>query len=456
MKSRFLPTDDKFDIVPIEQCNDLFQNQIFQSKERAQNNYNAESQILLQQMQSAEDQVLQKALLNLKRSIDDLEVPKAEIIAELKQLKISIKIDKNHPECVEPLQEIVLWIRTALHIYNVVNQMQQFRQIVTNQISQDYIRKLKNFLEDFNLLTKEHKIIETQSPFSFKQQKIAHSKLAKEFDNMLLKTLKLVRAIQNFAQANVLLATNFVDFQYNMGDAIEISQEYMDMIHELVTFYSDIDNNYVDLKEAAEILAQKLFYPNEAKEEINIYNEKVYNITQQFTIFGKSINMNDFKELNAIFIDYQKNHQPIYTIEQLRVDLIFILSDEEEFPTIINGFKRVCVQANVDLQKYEELINNLLSFVSKKRDKKIQTLKDKFLIDQFLKDDKKYWQTFFKLAITSCGNYAKDYEKNSLQPLDVYLKDIQTAFQKLSEINNQQNLQMVYTKLISLFQASFK
>ena len=29
----------------------------------------------------------------------------------------------------------------------------------------------------------------------------------------------------------------------------------MDMIHELVTFYSDIDKNYVDLKEAAEILA---------------------------------------------------------------------------------------------------------------------------------------------------------------------------------------------------------
>ena len=29
----------------------------------------------------------------------------------------------------------------------------------------------------------------------------------------------------------------------------------MDMIQELVTFYSDIDNNYVDLKEAAEILA---------------------------------------------------------------------------------------------------------------------------------------------------------------------------------------------------------
>ena len=60
---------------------------------------------------------------------------------------------------------------------------------------------------------------------------------------------------------------------------------------------------------------------------------------------------------------------------------MFILSDEEEFSTIINGFKRVCVQANVDLQKYEELINTLLSFVSKKRDKKIQTLKDKFLID---------------------------------------------------------------------------
>ena len=50
---------------------------------------------------------------------------------------------------------------------------------------------------------------------------------------------------------------------------------------------------------------------------------------------------------------------------------MFILSDEEEFSTIINGFKRVCVQANVDLQKYEELINTLLSFVSKKRDKKI-------------------------------------------------------------------------------------
>ena len=51
------------------------------------------------------------------------------------------------------------------------------------------------------------------------------------------------------------------------------------MIHELVTFYFDIDKNYVDLKEAAEILAQKLFYPNEAREEINIYNEKVFNIT---------------------------------------------------------------------------------------------------------------------------------------------------------------------------------
>ena len=72
-------------------------------------------------MQDAEDQVLQRAVLNLKRSIDDLEMPKAEVIADLKQLKISIKIDKNHPECVEPLQEIVLWIRTALHIYNVVN-----------------------------------------------------------------------------------------------------------------------------------------------------------------------------------------------------------------------------------------------------------------------------------------------------------------------------------------------
>ena len=28
----------------------------------------------------------------------------------------------------------------------------------------------------------------------------------------------------------------------------------MDLIHELVNFYSDIDKNYVDLKEAAEIL----------------------------------------------------------------------------------------------------------------------------------------------------------------------------------------------------------
>lgn len=114
------------------------------------------------------DKILQSCLDHAKVCIANSATPETSYLNELKKLKLSLKVDPQFAESVEPMNQTLLWIKGAQHLFTLANQINSFRILANTPISQDYIRRMKAYMEDMELILKEHKSIEALSPFSFK------------------------------------------------------------------------------------------------------------------------------------------------------------------------------------------------------------------------------------------------------------------------------------------------
>ncbi|CAD8073222.1 unnamed protein product [Paramecium primaurelia] len=446
MKSRFLPTGDKVivpDIRNTAEYGKLFEEEIFQSKIRAQREYEMKLQEFLDQVKVVDDFIF-NILDIISSSLQNSKTPDPSLLSELKKLRLSLKFDDHYKESIEPLNEALLWIKASQHLFSVINQINLLRNIICAPLSQDYIRRMKNFSEDFELLLKEHKSIEVKSPFSFKQQKQPYLESAQQFDELLLRTLKAMKHIQQYSTYSMQIAAYYTEFQYHINGSIKVNQEYMELIHSLVLFYQNESSQFTPLQKALEGI------PNNG-----IFYEQLENVKNLLHNYKKQLNLEDFKELDQIFQKYLKQQQPIFSLEQLRIDLFFILNDEEDFTTVMKSFKRVCSQSILDLDSYDDLLKELINFTSIKRDNKIAQLEDNFIIVSFVQNDKKDWQQLLKLCITKLGVFLKDAEKNQVENPQHYLNDFKHSANQLRPQKNtysNSNLLQLYDKIIELFE----
>ncbi|CAD8066445.1 unnamed protein product [Paramecium sonneborni] len=450
MRSRFLPTGDKIivpDIKNTQEYGKLFDEEIFQSKIRAQREYEMKLQEYLDQVKVVDDFIF-KILDIISSSLQNSKTPDPSLLTDLKKLRLSLKFDDHYKESIEPLNEALLWIKASQHLFSVINQINLLRNIICAPLSQDYIRRMKNFSEDFELLLKEHKSIEVKSPFSFKQQKQPYLESAQLFDELLLRTLKAMKHIQQYSTYSMQIAAYYTEFQHHINGSIKVNQEYMELIHNLVLFYQNESSQFIPLQKALEGIPNNL-----------IFHEQLANVKNLLQNYKKQLNLEDFKELDQIFQKYLKQQQPIFSLEQLRIDLFFILNDEEDFITVMKSFKRVCSQSNVDLDSYDDLLKELINFTSIKRDNKIAQLEDNFIIISFVQNDKKDWQQFLKLCITKLGVFLKDAEKQQVENPQHYLNDFKHTANQLRPQKNtysNTNLLQLYDKIIELFEANLK
>ncbi|CAD8072230.1 unnamed protein product [Paramecium sonneborni] len=129
------------------------------------------------------------------------------------KFRLSLKFDDNYKESIEPLNK-------ALH--------RNFSLILTKLIFLEIFflfHDRKTILKDFELFFKEHKSIEVKSPISFKQQKQPYLESAQFFDELLLRTLKVMKHIQQYSTYSMQVAVYYNEFQYYFNGSIKVNQE---------------------------------------------------------------------------------------------------------------------------------------------------------------------------------------------------------------------------------------
>lgn len=110
-----MPTGDRVNVPDIRNTTEygkLFEEEIFQSKIRAKREYEAKLQEYLDQVKVVDDFIF-KALDNISISLQNSKTPDPSMLSELKKLRISIKFDTNYKECIDPLNEAMLWIKAT-------------------------------------------------------------------------------------------------------------------------------------------------------------------------------------------------------------------------------------------------------------------------------------------------------------------------------------------------------